>query len=57
MKQEVGREPFFTKDRGFYRTLFRMFFENLVAYSVNMADNIMLGNYSQVCVNALEEFM
>lgn len=40
-----------TKDRQFYRTFFYLLFfvgmQNLVAYSVNMADNIMLGSYSQ----------
>ncbi len=45
------KEPFFTRDREFYRTLFRMLLvvalQNVVAYSVNMADNIMLGSYSQ----------
>ncbi|MCC8141131.1 MAG: MATE family efflux transporter [Lachnospiraceae bacterium] len=45
------KEPFFTKDREFYRTFFRMLvvvaLQNVVAYSVNMADNIMLGNYNQ----------
>ncbi|MCR5677575.1 MAG: MATE family efflux transporter [Agathobacter sp.] len=42
---------FFTHDKSFYRSLFSMLamvaLQNLVAYSVNMADNIMLGNYSQ----------
>lgn len=42
---------FFTKDTGFYKTFFKMMIvvalQNLVAYSVNMADNIMLGSYSQ----------
>lgn len=51
MGEAKGKESFFTKDRTFYRTLFRMFvvvaLQNLVAYSVNMADNIMLGNYGQ----------
>lgn len=50
-KAQVIREPLFTRDRGFYRTLFSMLsfvaMQNLVAYSVNMADNIMLGSYSQ----------
>lgn len=51
-KGEVpDRESFFTKDRLFYKTLFSMLIvvalQNLVAYSVNMADNIMLGSYSQ----------
>ncbi len=45
------KEPFFTRDREFYQTLFRMLvvvaLQNVVAYSVNMADNIMLGSYSQ----------
>lgn len=42
---------FFTKEKGFYKTFFSMLaivaLQNLVAYSVNMLDNIMLGNYSQ----------
>ncbi len=42
---------FFTKDKAFYRTMVRMLLiialQNIVAYSVNMADNIMLGSYSQ----------
>lgn len=45
------KDPFFTRDRSFYKTLFRMLvivaLQNLVAYSVNMADNIMLGSYDQ----------
>ena len=56
MRQEISREPFFTKDREFYRTLFRMLLvvalQNLVAYSVNMADNIMLGSYDQTSLSA-----
>ncbi len=46
---------FFTKDVGFYKTLFRMLavvaLQNLVAYSVNMLDNIMLGSYSQAALS------
>ena len=49
------RESFFTKDKTFYRTLFPLLFtvalQNLVAYSVNMADNIMLGSYSQTALS------
>jgi len=55
------KEPFFTRDRVFYGTLFPLLLgltlQNLIAYSVNMADNIMLGSYSQnalsgaACVN------
>ncbi|MCD8151243.1 MAG: MATE family efflux transporter [Clostridiales bacterium] len=45
------KEAFFIKDKSFYKTLFRMLIivalQNIVAYSVNMADNIMLGSYSQ----------
>lgn len=58
MKTEVqrsGREPFFTQDRSFYRMLFSMLvmvaLQNLVAYSVNMIDNVMLGKYSQTALS------
>ncbi len=48
---ETARERFFIRDGSFYKTLFRMLvivaLQNIVAYSVNMADNIMLGSYSQ----------
>ncbi len=47
----MNKETFFTHDRSFYRALFPMLItlslQNLIAYSVNMADNIMLGSYSQ----------
>lgn len=47
----MDKETFFTKDKTFYSALFKMMIivalQNLVAYSVNMADNIMLGSYSQ----------
>lgn len=50
-KQTRQKEPFFTKNRSFYQTFFRLMLvvalQNLVAYSVNMLDNIMLGSYSQ----------
>lgn len=46
-----GKTAFFSKDREFYRSLFSMLvivaLQNLISYSVNMADNIMLGAYSQ----------
>lgn len=49
------KEPFFTHDRAFYRSLFPILLtialQNLVAYSVNMADNIMLGSYSQTALS------
>lgn len=48
---ESVKESFFTKDRSFYKTLFRMMLivslQNIVSYSVNMVDNVMLGGYSQ----------
>lgn len=48
---EKTKENFFTRDRSFYRTLFPLLItvalQNIVAYSVNMADNMMLGSYSQ----------
>ncbi len=47
----MDRETFFTKDKSFYKQLFSLLavvaMQNLVAYSVNMADNVMLGSYSQ----------
>ncbi len=47
----MDSETFFTKDKQFYKQLFSLLavvaLQNLVAYSVNMADNLMLGSYSQ----------
>lgn len=47
----MQKTTFFTRDKSFYQTMFRMLIivalQNVVAYSVNMADNIMLGSYSQ----------
>lgn len=52
MKQ---KESFFTKDPMFYKSMFSMLafvaLQNVVAYSVNMADNIMLGTYSQAALS------
>lgn len=49
--KEDLKESFFIKDREFYKTLgilvVTIAFQNLIAYSVNMLDNIMLGSYSQ----------
>lgn len=51
MDTTVTKRSFFTKDKSFYKTMFGMLIivalQNLVAYSVNMADNIMLGRSSQ----------
>ena len=45
------KDTFLTRDRNFYRTLFSLLavvaLQNVIAYSVNMADNIMLGAYRQ----------
>ena len=47
----MQKTSFFTKEKSFYKALFSMLaivaLQNLVAYSVNMTDNIMLGSYSQ----------
>ena len=49
------KSSFFTRDKEFYKKLFHLLIvvalQNLVAYSVNMADNIMLGNYSQTALS------
>ena len=49
--EAARKETFFSHDREFYHSLFAMMLvvaiQNLVSYSVNMADNIMLGAYSQ----------
>ena len=46
---------FFSKNRMFYRRMFTILLtvslQNVVAYSVNMADNLMLGSYSQVTLS------
>ena len=48
---ELRKQSFFTRDKAFYAALFPMLLtvamQNIVAYSVNMADNLMLGIYSQ----------
>ena len=50
-ENKFEEETFFTKDKTFYRTLFSMMIvvalQNVVTYSVNMVDNIMLGRLSQ----------
>lgn len=46
---------FFTRDKEFYRNFFHLLvivaLQNVVAYSVNMADNLMLGSYSQTALS------
>ena len=45
------KKTFFSHDKNFYAALFPLLIiislPNLISYSVNMADNIMLGAYSQ----------
>lgn len=45
----------FARDKQFYRSLFRLLLvvamQNVVAYSVNVADNLMLGSYSQAALS------
>lgn len=45
------KQSYFSKDPVFYRSFFKLMaviaLQNLVAYSVNMLDNMMLGSYSQ----------
>ena len=47
----------FTKDRGFYRTFLRLcvalMLEQAVILSVNLADNLMLGTYSQAALSGV----
>ena len=47
--------PYFARDRVFYHTLFRLILvvslQNILAYSVNVADNIMLGSYNQAALS------
>ena len=49
------KSPYFARDRVFYHTLFRLILvvslQNILAYSVNVADNIMLGSYSQAALS------
>lgn len=52
---KTTKTNFFTKDPAFYSSFFKMMviiaLQNLIAYSVNMADNLMLGSYSQVALS------
>ncbi len=49
------KKHFFARDRAFYYGLFRMMLvvamQNVLAYSVNVADNLMLGGYSQAALS------
>ena len=45
---------FFSRDRGFYRSFFTLTLtialQNLVTFSVNLADNVMIGAYSETAL-------
>lgn len=49
--EETQKLSFLSHDKAFYRTLFSLLafvaLQNVIAYTVNMADNMMLGRYSQ----------
>ncbi|MCF0145323.1 MAG: MATE family efflux transporter, partial [Eubacterium sp.] len=53
--EAAGKYSFFTKDKTFRKKLIIMMvaiaLQNFIAYSVNMADNIMLGSYGQVSLS------
>lgn len=46
-----------TRDRSFYRSLFRLsgaiVLQNLITYSVNLADNVMIGRYAEAALNGV----
>ncbi|MBR6772848.1 MAG: MATE family efflux transporter [Clostridia bacterium] len=46
-----------TRDRSFYSTLFRLAWvivlQNLITFSVNLADNVMIGRYSEAALNGV----
>jgi len=45
---------FFTRDKEFYKSFFKMMIllaaQNIITYTVNVADNVMLGRYSQTAL-------
>ena len=52
MNESLTRKPsYFSRDPAFYKAVFRILLmvalQNIINYSVNMADNIMLGSYRQ----------
>jgi len=48
-------DTFFSRDKHFYKTFFRLFLiltaQNIITYSVNVADNVMLGVYNQTALS------
>ena len=55
MTEAIAKAPFFSRNKVFYKRLFTILLtvslQNVIAYSVNMADNMMLGSYSQVTLS------
>lgn len=55
MRADVTGEHFFCRDRDFYKRIFTLMgaliLQNLLSFSVNLADNIMLGSYSQTALS------
>ena len=51
----ASKLSFLTKDKNFYRKFFGLLgfvvLQNVIAYTINMADNIMLGRYSEVSLS------
>ena len=47
----------FVKDRAFYKLFFSMTFvialQNVITYGVNFADNVMIGNYSEISLSGV----
>lgn len=52
--ETAARRQFFTRDRDFYRRFFRLLFyialQNVIVTSVSLADNVMLGGYSEAAL-------
>lgn len=55
MPVKSTKKLFFARDNTFYRTLLRLLvvvaLQNVLSYSVNVADNLMLGRYSQAALS------
>lgn len=51
MPENTVKPTFFTRDRSFYSRFFKMLLfialQNVITFAVNLADNIMLGSYSE----------
>ncbi|MGN0362532.1 MAG: MATE family efflux transporter [Bilifractor sp.] len=56
IRRKTGKGGFLVHDRNFYATVFSLMvyliLRNIVTYSVNVADNVMLGAYSQTDLSA-----